>query len=197
MNSDLGTQLDSLADMVTSGLVPGIAMYQMLYHSMGLDLYESRIDLSIGSTEMFIWEQLVPYFGFLITLGSCYRLAKFNIDTRQTDSFIGLPTPANAILILSIGIIIQTGDWTAMIDILSNPYFLIILTVASCLLLNAELPLFALKSKTFGFKGNELRWLFILACILLIVFLKIYAVPCIIVLYVALSIINNTMSKSA
>jgi CDP-diacylglycerol--serine O-phosphatidyltransferase len=85
VQSPLGVQLDSLADMVTSGVVPGFVMLKML---------------SELSSEAFL-----PYFGFIITLGSCYRLAKFNIDTRQTDSFIGLPTPANALFILSLPLI--------------------------------------------------------------------------------------------
>ena len=84
VSSPLGLQLDSLADMVTSGVVPGVVMYKMLVESAG--------------TSTTLFAQFMPYLGFLITLASCYRLANFNLDTRQTDSFIGLPTPANALL---------------------------------------------------------------------------------------------------
>ena len=191
VSSELGTQLDSLADMVTSGLVPGIAMYKLLSYatsSAGFQLTQNY-----GWYGMSDWQQfkLIPFVGFFITMASCYRLAKFNIDTRQTDSFIGLPTPANAILILSVGIIIQSGEWMEIVNFLSNTYFLIALTLLSCYLLNAELPLFALKFKSFGFKGNEIRWIFIAICIALIVTLKIYAVPLIILIYILMSVGKN------
>lgn len=195
VSSDLGTQLDSLADMVTSGLVPGIAMYVLIYNAVGLDVYDDQLRFVSDLDKQWIWSHALPFFGFLITLGSCYRLAKFNIDTRQTDSFIGLPTPANAILILSIGVIIQGGEAGAWIEYVNNPYFLIALTVLSCYLLNAELPLFALKFKNFGFKGNEIRWVFIALCIALLIALKIYAVPLIILIYVLMSLINNFTTK--
>lgn len=85
VSSPLGLQLDSLADMVTSGVVPGYVMYLML----------------AGLTE----NPYLPFVGFAITLGACYRLANFNIDTRQSDSFIGLPTPANALFFLSLPLV--------------------------------------------------------------------------------------------
>ncbi|MGB3590084.1 MAG: CDP-alcohol phosphatidyltransferase family protein [Nonlabens sp.] len=183
VSSDLGTQLDSLADMVTSGLVPGLVMYQMIATTTGGALFEN---------DLVNW---LACFGFVITLGSCYRLAKFNIDTRQTDSFIGVPTPANAIFIISLGIIQQTTDVEWLFYLLHNLYFLLGLTILSCILLNAELPLFALKFKNFGWKGNELRYCFLILSIIMIVVLQIYAIPCIIFLYVLLSIINNSINK--
>ena len=192
--SELGKQLDSLADMVTSGLVPGIAMYQMLYHATGLDIWEGRLILP-GESDVFIAQELIPFIGFLITLGSCYRLAKFNLDTRQTDSFIGLPTPANAILIISIGVLLQQGMLGSLESIVGNVYFLIGLCILSCYLLNAELPLFALKFKSFGWKGNEVRWIFLLSCLLMLIFLKLIAIPLIIVLYVLMSVGVNVVRR--
>ena len=120
VNSELGLQLDSLADMVTSGLVPGIVMCQLLSRSLGF------------STELnFISEDQnwMIYVGLLIPLGSAYRLAKFNIDDRQTDSFIGLPTPANALLVLSLGLILEFQPESFLIQYISNTYLLIVVTL--------------------------------------------------------------------
>jgi CDP-diacylglycerol--serine O-phosphatidyltransferase len=193
VSSDLGTQLDPLADMVTSGLVPGIVMYQLLSDAIGFNLIDQEQSFASGSSDYLISHPYIPILGFLITLGSCYRLAKFNIDTRQTDSFIGVPTPANAILIISLGIIAQDTHWSWLYYALTNPYVLIAITIFSVYILNAELPLFALKFKIFGWKGNEIRWIFIAICIALITTLQIYAVPCIIIIYILMSVVNNIM----
>ena len=131
VQSPIGLQLDSLADMVTSGVVPGLVMYKMLG-----DIQENQSKYNL--TEDTYYMGVVPYLGFLITLASCYRLAKFNVDTRQTDSFIGLPTPANALLIMSIPMILmQYGHVDFIFDTLSNPYVLVGITVLSSYLLNA------------------------------------------------------------
>src|SRR5690606_17854575 len=134
-----GLQLDSLADMVTSGVVPGVVMYQLLANIADLtDDYNLSIDNG--------YLGLLPYAGFIITLASCYRLAKFNIDERQTDSFIGLPTPANALFIMSLPVILnQTGGEGLVFDFLSNPFILVGISLLSAYLLNAEIPLFSLK----------------------------------------------------
>lgn len=109
VQSPIGLQLDSLADMVTSGVVPGLVMYKML-----ADIQENQSQYNL--TEDTYYMGVVPYLGFLITLASCYRLAKFNIDTRQTDSFIGLPTPANALLIMSIPMIQFHSEFEWLVD---------------------------------------------------------------------------------
>lgn len=193
---ELGKQLDSLADMVTSGVVPGIVMCQMLADATGHSSALFTIDGDLAwSTATSLFAE-ITFLGFLITAASGYRLAKFNIDTRQTDSFIGVPTPANAILIISLGIIAQMTSVDLIYNALTNPYVLIGITLISCYLLNAELPLFALKFKSFGWKGNEIRWIFIVLCIVLIVTLKVYSVPCIIVLYVLMSLINNFRTET-
>ncbi|WP_213522097.1 CDP-alcohol phosphatidyltransferase family protein [Nonlabens sp.] len=191
VSSDLGAQLDSLADMVTSGLVPGIVMYQLLSDAIGFNLIDQEQSFTSGPPDYWISHSHLPILGFLITLGSCYRLAKFNVDTRQTDSFIGVPTPANAILIISLGIIAQDTYWGWLYYALTNPYILIAVTLCSVYILNAEMPLFALKFKSFGWKGNEIRWIFIGICIALILALQIYAVPCIIIIYMLMSVVNN------
>lgn len=184
VQGELGLQLDSLADAVTSGAVPGMVMFQLLKQSTGWTT-------NSGSNEIY-WESLdlLPFLGFAITLASAFRLAKFNIDTRQTDSFIGLPTPANALLIVSLPLIMQYQDIAFAEAIITNQWFLIALTALCCYLLNAEIPLFALKFKSWAFAKNKVRYLFILATVILIAELQFVAIPLIILLYVVVSLLT-------
>jgi CDP-diacylglycerol--serine O-phosphatidyltransferase len=188
VQSPIGLQLDSLADMVTSGVVPGLVMYKML-----ADIQENQSQYNL--TEDTYYMGVVPYLGFLITLGSCYRLAKFNVDTRQSDSFIGLPTPANALLIMSIPMIQFHSEFEWLVDFLSNPYVLVGVTVLSSYLLNAEIPLFSLKVKSFSWEKYKMQVVFLILSLILIVLLEFIAIPIIILLYVILSVVNNTMGK--
>jgi CDP-diacylglycerol--serine O-phosphatidyltransferase len=188
VQSPIGLQLDSLADMVTSGVVPGLVMYKMLG-----DIQENQSQYNL--TEDTYYMGVVPYLGFLITLASCYRLAKFNIDTRQTDSFIGLPTPANALLIMSIPMIQFHSEFEWLVDFLSNPYVLVGVTVLSSYLLNAEIPLFSLKLKSFSWEKYKMQVVFLILSLILIVLLEFIAIPIIILLYVILSVVNNMLGK--
>ncbi len=187
VQSDLGVQLDSLADMITSGLVPGIVMFQLLMLSEGasLDVF-NRPYAEIP---------LLPFAGFIITIASGYRLAKFNIDENQTSSFIGLPTPANALLIISFPLILLNHNNVFLNNILLNSWFLIGTTIVSAFLLNAKIPLFALKFKTWGFKENALRYVFIVVSVVLLITLKFLAIPAIIGFYVISSIFSNMAVK--
>lgn len=182
VSSPLGLQLDSLADMVTSGVVPGIVMYQLMGSSSGFP--------KLG----WIVEPF-PFVGFLITLGSCYRLANFNIDTRQTDSFIGLPTPANALFILSLPLVLRDLDSFFVLELLTNPFVLIGITLLSVYMLNAEIPLFSLKIKQMSLKKNALQFSFLLSSLVLLVVFQYAGIPLLIVLYVLLSVANNAFSK--
>jgi CDP-diacylglycerol--serine O-phosphatidyltransferase len=177
VSSPLGLQLDSLADMVTSGVVPGVVMYTMLVESAG------------SSTTLFA--QCMPYFGFVITLASCYRLANFNLDTRQTDSFIGLPTPANALFILSLPLVAIHSDSLVLFELLLNHAVLLLICLLSAYLLNAEIPLFALKIKGSNWRAYKLQLGFVLYAVLLLAFLKITAVPLLIISYVLTSLVYN------
>ena len=188
VQSPIGLQLDSLADMVTSGVVPGLVMYKML-----ADIQENQSQYNL--TEDTYYMGVVPYLGFLITLASCYRLAKFNVDTRQTDSFIGLPTPANALLIMSIPMIQFHSEFEWLVDFLSNPFVLVGVTVLSSYLLNAEIPLFSLKVKNFSWEKYKMQVVFLILSLILIVLLEFIAIPIIILFYVILSVVNNTMGK--
>ncbi|MBX9889605.1 MAG: CDP-alcohol phosphatidyltransferase family protein [Flavobacteriaceae bacterium] len=174
----LGLQLDSLADMVTSGVAPGFVMYFLMSNSQH----------EISSSPY------VPFLGFIITLGSCYRLANFNIDIRQTNSFVGLPTPANTLLIMSLPLVIVYSDSLIVLEILTNQWFLLIVTLFSAYILNAEIPLFSLKIKKFNLKDNALQIVFLSFSVALILFLQYMAIPLIIISYVILSIISNRFS---
>jgi CDP-diacylglycerol--serine O-phosphatidyltransferase len=185
--SDVGLEFDSLADMVTSGLAPAIVMVQLLSEAFfGGPLTISDSFSSEGWNSGIM--SYLPFIGLLIAVASAYRLAKFNLDTRQITSFIGLPTPANTLLILSLPLMLhfQYTEWLE--GIIRNKWVLIGLTLLSCILLNAELPLFALKFKSWDFKTNAIRYVFLLLCIVLLVFLKFMAIPVIILTYVLLSV---------
>ena len=176
----LGVQLDSLADMITSGLVPGYVMFKLMQDS-----------------DAFGVESYLPYLGFIITLGACYRLAKFNIDERQSDSFIGLPTPANALFFTSLPIINTSFFDDNFNGIIYNNWVLIGITFLSAYVMNAEIPLFSLKIKDFSFAKYKLQIFFLVLSVAMLIFLKILAVPLIIVIYVLLSVINNIVTKKA
>ncbi|WP_335964457.1 CDP-alcohol phosphatidyltransferase family protein [Galbibacter sp. PAP.153] len=192
VQSDLGIQLDSLADMVTSGVVPGIVMFQLFNMSMGSYTWGEEGN-EIGNLNMDI--SLLAIFGFLITLGSAYRLAKFNIDENQVSSFIGLPTPANALLILSFPLMLhfQPGAFDALI---LNKWFLIGTTILSTYMLNAPIALFALKFKTWAFKENSIRYVFLALSLVLLLTLHYAAIPLIIILYVLFSVAANFQQKN-
>jgi len=163
--------------MVTSGAVPGLVMYQLMRAGSGWD----------GT-----W---IPFLGFLITVGSCYRLANFNIDTRQTDSFIGLPTPANALFILSLPLVKDNSSSFFVFEALTDHGILLAITIFSAYILNAEIPLFSLKVKNLSFSDNKLRIVFLILAAILVIFLNYTAIPLVIILYVFLSVINNKFLK--
>jgi CDP-diacylglycerol--serine O-phosphatidyltransferase len=188
VQSELGLQLDSLADMVTSGVVPGVVMFQLLLKSFG----EEKV-ISVSSWDNSV--MILPFLGFIITLGSCYRLANFNIDTRQTDSFIGLPTPANTLFIMSLPLVLLNSDIEFITNALQNHWVLIGISILSAYIMNAEIPLFSLKIKDFTFKKNALQILFLAVSIVLLLVFNYLGLPLIIILYVMLSVITNLFSK--
>ncbi|KLT71026.1 CDP-alcohol phosphatidyltransferase family protein [Flavobacterium sp. ABG] len=179
VSSPLGLQLDSLADMVTSGVVPGYVMFTLFTNSAH--------DLGTNA--------FIPFLGFIVTLGSCYRLANFNIDTRQTDSFIGLPTPANALFILSLPLVLKFSDSLIVLEILTNQWVLLVIALCSAYIMNAEIPLFSLKVKKMSLKENALQIVFLSICLVLLFLLQYSAIPVIILFYVLLSVVNNTFLK--
>ncbi|WP_291106511.1 CDP-alcohol phosphatidyltransferase family protein [Flavobacterium sp. UBA6195] len=186
----LGVQLDSLADMVTCGVVPGLMMFRLFE-----DIQQTQPQYML--TEETFYMGFVPYLGFLITIASCYRLANFNIDTRQTDSFIGLPTPANALVIMSIPMIQYANDFEMLTAILYNPYVLLVITLISAYILNAEIPLFSLKIKEFTWSKYKMQILFLIGSLVSFFILGFVAIPLIIISYVLVSVISNKMTAKA
>jgi CDP-diacylglycerol--serine O-phosphatidyltransferase len=180
VSGELGKQLDSLADMVTSGVVPGIIVYKLFI--------ENNNDFTIPT--------YLPFLGLLLTLGACYRLAKFNIDTRQSDSFIGLPTPAMSLFVISLPLIQQYSEIEFAQGLITNNYFLIAITIILTYLMNAEIPLFSLKFKEYSFKKNVVKYLFLTASLIMMITLKYISIPLIIIFYVGLSLIDNSRKRT-
>jgi CDP-diacylglycerol---serine O-phosphatidyltransferase len=183
VSGDLGKQLDSLADMVTSGVVPGLIMFQLINAN-------SQI---IGINNEFLLNDSL--FGLVLTLGACYRLAKFNLDTRQSDSFIGLPTPAMCLFVISLPLIQENSNLHVVENLLESNYFLIGITLLLTFLMNAEISLFSLKFKEYSFAKNYIKYVFIIVSILMIIGLQYISIPLIILLYIIISVLQNYKTK--
>ena len=200
VSGEFGKQLDSLADCVTFGVVPGMVMMVLIERSFVLE------SANLTPTEpqpcnqipyLFIYPaHFASYLALLVPVFSAIRLAKFNLDTRQSHAFIGLPTPANSIFMISLGYLAaaQTSD-AATKNLILNLWFLIPVTLIFSFLLVAELPLFALKFKTYKWAGNEIRYLFLITSVLLLILLKMTGLPVIILVYIAFSTIENLLQK--
>lgn len=173
--SELGKQLDSLADVVSFGVLPGFILFKLM-----------------GDSGFF--PEYVEYSAFAIPLFSALRLAKFNIDTRQAYGFIGLPTPANAVAIGIFPFLMEES--TLISGLISNSWFLVIYIGLFSYLLISELPLPALKFKSYGWAENKFAYLFLGLSILLLLFLKMMAVPLIIYGYIAYAVIINFVKKA-
>lgn len=167
--SELGKQLDSLADVVSFGVLPGFILWEL-----------------INTTVYF--PQNTGYLAFLIPVFSALRLAKFNIDTRQSMSFIGLPTPANAMVIAVFPYLAESTPDLA--DILQNSWFLPVYILVFAYLLVAEIPLPALKFKNYSWKDNRFTYSLIIFSVILLAILKLAAVPLIIFAYIFYSIVQ-------
>ncbi|MEO1434317.1 MAG: CDP-alcohol phosphatidyltransferase family protein [Bacteroidota bacterium] len=175
VKSPLGAELDSLADMVSFGLVPGAMFYILLQNRLNGDQL-----LSFS----FNWKAMA---GFMVTLFSALRLAKFNIDTRQSSGFLGLATPAAAAFVTGVYLIyydqsLGYREWAG------NIWFLYTSIVAISFLLVSEIPMFSFKYDHMRWRGNEVRFSFIIICLTLLFTLKILAIPILVTLYVLLSI---------
>lgn len=197
VSSAIGKDLDSLADMVTFGVLPGFIMFRMISFS----------SMVLGNEVSTLFKLV----SFVIPVFSALRLAKFNNDPRQSDSFIGVPTPANTILISSLGYVIfgafhpsagggwqfilpSTDPWKGL-QFLNHPYYLCAIAVIMSLLLVAEIPLFALKFKNFGWTDNKTRYIFLIIAAVLLILFQVTALPFIILLYIILSLIINLITK--
>ncbi|PIE86180.1 MAG: CDP-diacylglycerol--serine O-phosphatidyltransferase [Bacteroidia bacterium] len=184
--SSIGKDLDSLADMITFGLAPGMIVFQLLASTFSI----SNPDFSLDKINFL--QALVLCTAFIVPVFSALRLAKFNIDTRQSESFIGLATPANALLISSLPVALAFNPeikWLS--SLILNFYLLIPLVVVLSLLLISEIPMFSLKFKNLRVRDNKIRYIFIGLLIVLLITLKTIAFPLIICVYILLSVLNN------
>ena len=170
--SEIGKQLDSLADMVTFGVLPAIIYYQLLQGQLPIHFV---------------------YLTFATALLSALRLAKFNIDEGQKTVFIGLPTPANALLVSAIPLILA-GD-SFLQPIFAEPWALLAICLTFSAMMVIPVTLFSLKFSNFKWQGNVQRWLFIILAIGLIIAFRISAIPLIIVSYILLSILTKNDKK--
>lgn len=166
VSSSIGKELDSLADVVSFGILPALVMYKM-------------ISTSSDSSAL-------PYIGFTIAVFSALRLAIFNVDETQRDSFRGLNTPANTIFITSLPLLYnQVGRW------LYEPAVLVAITLLFSLLLVSRIEFFAFKFKSFRWEDNKLRFTFLLLAVLLLISLQYLAVPIVILLYIVFSLLDS------
>lgn len=175
VSSEMGLQLDSLADLVTSGLAPALVLVNL-------------IELSILPSQDA--NCFLPYLGLLVLLCSAYRLAKFNISNEQSQFFIGLPTPANALLIMSLPLILDYQNSDSYNALILNPFFLVVVTLLSSFLLNAPVKLIALKFKTWNFSENASKYILIIFSLVGLILFKFAGIPLIIIFYIILSLVN-------
>lgn len=182
-NPNFGKQIDSLADMVTFGFVPGAILFKLLQMS---DFSSAIADQNL--------RMIVQFLPFILTVFSAIRLAKFNLDTRQSVSFIGLPTPACTMIVISLPLILiqYPGRFDGLI---LNHVFILLLTGLLSYLLIAELPLFSLKFKKLDWKSNQFQYILIILTAILIAIFNLAAIPIIIILYVLLSLIKNLLTE--
>ncbi len=175
--SAIGLQLDSLSDMVTFGVAPGFILYQMLLLSHGNPMTSGM--------------NFLPFLAIMVPWMSALRLANFNVDETQTTSFKGLPTPALAILVASLPLIRQElyASQDIWYMIFTNSYFLLTIAVFGSLLLVSTFPMFSLKFKSFEWRENIIKYVFLAMAVVLLIWLQMFAIPFIILLYLFLSLI--------
>ena len=177
VSSPIGKELDSLADDITFGFAPSAIVFSFLSANCEAE----------ANSSLFTLHSSLPFLAFIMAAFSALRLAKFNLDERQTLGFIGLPTPANALFWGSL--IVGLGDRIATL-----PYVMYIMlagVLISSYLLVSEIPMFALKFKTWGWKGNEVKYIFLITCIPLLLLLGVSGLAAIIAWYVILSVIHD------
>jgi len=183
-SSEIGKQLDSLADVVSFGFVPGAILFHLLFMK-----FETS-DMVFSLNRMYAYS--VP--AFVVTLFAALRLAKFNLDTRQSENFYGLATPAATIFVVGLLLILLHNPFGLAHHILSGKVLYSTIAALSVLML-VDLPMFGFKFKSFDWKENELRYVFIILSLGLLVAFKFAAVSLIIILYILISITQKIISK--
>lgn len=185
VSGDFGKELDSLADLISFGLVPGAMLFF---------IQQTHLPISEGSVPLSLFQWVIVVLPILIPVFSALRLAKFNIDVRQTIEFIGVPTPANALFFAALCFtFVYRPDH--FLNVLNHPVILTVLILVFSWLLVSEIPLFALKFKTFGWKGNQYKYVFLACSAILLVIFNIPGLSAIIILYILLSVVRNIFAS--
>lgn len=216
VTGEFGKQMDSLADMVTFGVAPGLLMMVVIIATIYIDgpffadSFASHVHFQIQNWVNAVFYgipntmdasiKFLPFAGLLIPFFSMFRLAKFNLDKRQVDSFIGLPTPLNAFFFTFFPLILwlDYDIWRydqGIIGYVFNSYVLVGIIAVMSLLLVSEIPLFSLKFKKFSWDGNEVRYTFLILSGILIAIFHVWSIPLIVFLQLILSLIDNKFSK--
>ena len=185
VSSEVGVQLDSLADMITSGLVPGFVMFKLIDDNLTHTGLEENY---------YSW---MPFLGFIVTAATAYRLAVFNVKGKDSTDFTGLAAPANALMIVSWPMMINNSKFTFVTDLLQVPLLVLAFAVVDIFLLNGKFKLFSFKVSDWSFQSNRLRYLFIAISILSLIFLPYEAMTLIILFYFILSYVHFKQKKSA
>ncbi|MFA9371164.1 MAG: phosphatidylcholine/phosphatidylserine synthase [Labilibaculum antarcticum] len=188
--SPMGKELDSLADMVSFGFAPGVIALAYLKGAVLGCVSADFIPADLSSLQI-----VILLSAFIIPIFSALRLAKFNVDTRQTSSFVGVPTPANAMFWASLPLVMFYGDYPLIKDLLSNEFIIIGAVLITSYLLVAEIPMFALKVKNLAWQENKIQYLFLISLLILAILLKWLVIPMILFVYIIFSLINNMISK--
>ncbi len=173
VQSDKGKELDSLADVVSFGVLPGILLYSLTKDQTG--------------------SQFLPYLTLIVPMLSAYRLAKFNLDTRQSDRFIGLPTPANALLLSTLPHLV--AHWPELAPWVTSPIALVVIAWVASILMVSELPLIALKFKNSSFADNTYRYTLLCLGAFCFAWLQLAGIPLIIIAYLLLSGVEQLFLK--
>jgi CDP-diacylglycerol--serine O-phosphatidyltransferase len=184
VSSAVGKELDSLADNVTFGAVPGFVMARLIQEAFGETFPPTDLSAAGGGPWLLI--------AFLVPVFSAVRLARFNLDVRQSDAFYGVATPANTIVLFSLWLITeQHPDFWLTTGVLQNPWALMGICLLSCWWLNADIRLIAFKFKNYGFSENRYRYAFMITALLGLIFFQALSVPFVFVLYFLLSGLDN------
>ncbi|PWJ42154.1 CDP-diacylglycerol--serine O-phosphatidyltransferase [Sediminitomix flava] len=174
VSSPMGKEMDSLADMVTFGVLPGMLMMQLLTQVLPKDSY-------------------LVYAGLILPVFSAFRLAKFNIDTRQTDTFLGVPTPAMTLLVCTLPFLFD--EFLEIGQFLNNAWFLISISIIISILMVSDIPMLAMKFKNYSWGDNKARYIFALGAVPLLIYFSVGGIPFVMMWYILLSVLNNLNAK--
>jgi len=187
--SEIGAQMDSLSDLVSFGIAPAAIIFSIY----GMSFFGiPGINITSPLTYITFFQYVFLISVIIVPVAGAFRLAKFNTDDSQSESFKGLPIPANAIFFASLALVLTYGKIELINDIISNPYFLFVSTILFSWLMVSNIPMFSLKFKSLKWKGNQTRISFLILCVILFIILKLYSIPLMIISYLSISIYNDS-----